>query len=187
MQQLIVSAAQPKIEPMVIDDEKLAFAERLNATLDARNYPEKGRGRQIALGKDMGVSQNGARKWLEGESMPEIARMVEMAKRFNVSFEWLATGRNPTGSENETKPVLNYSETVTYIANLAETLTPTQQEELISQLEALSKQNDKMLEELSARKLHGVPTRPAGESQLLSNTPAPSEQARPTEPHRKQQ
>lgn len=47
-------------------DHKAEFSSRLNDALDAIGYPEKGKGRQVRLGKDMQTSQKGARKWLEG-------------------------------------------------------------------------------------------------------------------------
>ena len=78
---------------MVTNDEKLAFAKRLNEALDDAKFAAKHDGRQTKLGQEMGVSQKGARKWLEGEAIPETGRLIEIAKRFNVAFEWLATGR----------------------------------------------------------------------------------------------
>lgn len=77
------------------EEIRRAFSERLNEVLDRAKLPPKGAGRQKRLGDDWGVSQKGARKWLEGESIPETARLIEMAIRYRVSFEWLATGRDP--------------------------------------------------------------------------------------------
>ncbi|WP_186061020.1 helix-turn-helix domain-containing protein [Burkholderia gladioli] len=79
---------------MVTNDELQAFADRLNLVLDEEGYPPKGSGRQNKLAKDWGLSQKGVRKWLEGEGVPETTRLIEMAKRYGVSFEWLATGRD---------------------------------------------------------------------------------------------
>lgn len=42
-----------------------------------------------------GVSQKGARKWLEAESIPDTKRIPQMAARLGVSAEWLLTGREP--------------------------------------------------------------------------------------------
>ncbi|WP_414446838.1 helix-turn-helix domain-containing protein [Burkholderia sp. 22PA0099] len=80
---------------MVTIDERQAFSDRLNLVLDDAGYPPKGSGRQNQLAKDWGLSQKGVRKWLEGEGVPETTRLVEMSKRYGVSFEWLATGRHP--------------------------------------------------------------------------------------------
>lgn len=78
---------------MVTDDQKRAFSERLNEALDDIRFPAKGAGRQGALGAKMGVSQKGARKWLEGEAIPATARIIEPAQWLNVNFEWLAMAR----------------------------------------------------------------------------------------------
>lgn len=43
----------------------------------------------------MGLSQQAARKWLEGEGMPELVRLIELAKHFKCHVEWLAAGRGP--------------------------------------------------------------------------------------------
>lgn len=79
---------------MVTDEEKLAFSARLNRILDAIDgFPRKGAGRQVQLGKDWDVTQKAARKWLEAESIPELTRLMAMARRYGVNFEWLTTGR----------------------------------------------------------------------------------------------
>ncbi|KVH55260.1 hypothetical protein [Burkholderia cepacia] len=80
---------------MVTIDEKLAFSDRLNLVLDEEGFPPKGNGRQIRLAKDWALTAKGVRKWLEGEGVPELTRLMEMAKRYSVNFEWLATGRDP--------------------------------------------------------------------------------------------
>ncbi|CAG9256145.1 hypothetical protein PCAR4_40231 [Paraburkholderia caribensis] len=77
---------------MVIEDRRQAFSARLNEALDHIRFPAKGRGRQQALADQMGVSQKGARKWLEGESMPEQVRLEALADWLQVNFEWLAKG-----------------------------------------------------------------------------------------------
>lgn len=74
-------------------DEKMAFSNRLNELCDDMGIPPKGENRQQTLGKLFTVSQNGARKWLEGEGFPSTERMIAVAKWGKVSFEWLATGR----------------------------------------------------------------------------------------------
>jgi transcriptional regulator with XRE-family HTH domain len=78
---------------MVTVPEKIAFSRRLNEALDATGFAEKGAGRQVALAAKYKVSQNAVRKWLEGESIPEVSRLMQLAVDFHVSFEWLATGR----------------------------------------------------------------------------------------------
>jgi transcriptional regulator with XRE-family HTH domain len=74
-------------------DVVAAFSARLNHLLDERKYHHEGPGRQTELGKKYGMTQNAARKWLEGEGMPAVARMIQIARDFGCNFEWLATGR----------------------------------------------------------------------------------------------
>lgn len=80
---------------MVTDDEKRAFSERLNLVLDEEGLPPKGNGRHNKLAKDWNLSANGVRKWLEADGIPETSRLIAIAKRYRVNFEWLATGRDP--------------------------------------------------------------------------------------------
>ncbi|HKJ87575.1 MAG TPA: helix-turn-helix transcriptional regulator, partial [Gammaproteobacteria bacterium] len=82
--------------------ERDQFSERLNEALDSAGIPAKGKGRQTKVGKMFGVSQKGARKWLEGEAIPATARIREMAARLNVSAEWLLTGHG--SMERGTEP-----------------------------------------------------------------------------------
>ncbi len=71
----------------------LQFAVRLNALCDEAGIPPKGENRQKEVGDLFGVSQKGARKWLEGIGLPVLARATEIAIHFNVGVEWLLTGR----------------------------------------------------------------------------------------------
>ncbi|AMO55650.1 LexA family protein [Endozoicomonas montiporae] len=75
-------------------DERADFAKRLNQALDKINFPVKGKGRQLELAKMFGISQHAARKWLEGESMPNTKRLPELAGRLQVTTEWLLSGRD---------------------------------------------------------------------------------------------
>jgi transcriptional regulator with XRE-family HTH domain len=77
---------------MVTNDERQAFSARLNAALDAADVPPKFQGRQKAVAKRFGVSQKGARKWLEGEAIPETKRLPQIAADLGVSVEWLLMG-----------------------------------------------------------------------------------------------
>lgn len=95
MQVLKVPSAQITFGSMAIDVEKQAFADRLNEVLDDLKAPPKGKGRQEAAAQMFGVGQKGARKWLEGEGFPEMEKCIAIAKRGNVHFEWLMTGRGP--------------------------------------------------------------------------------------------
>lgn len=70
------------------------FAGRLRQSLDRAHFVQ-GRGRTSALADRYAVSRETARKWLTGLALPELSRIIELAKDFDVSLEWLATGRKP--------------------------------------------------------------------------------------------
>lgn len=82
-------------EPMVTKNTKQSFSNRLNAILDAAGIPPKGKGRQKIVGDMFGVTQKGARKWLEGEAIPAFETLTAIARKFEatgVTAEWLLTG-----------------------------------------------------------------------------------------------
>lgn len=87
---------------MVTDSEREGFASRLNRLLDELDFPSSKTGRQKALGKMFGVSGNGARKWLTGESMPSMARLACMSKELGARAEWLLTGHGPMWTHEAT-------------------------------------------------------------------------------------
>jgi transcriptional regulator with XRE-family HTH domain len=95
-------------------DEKKAFADRLNSALDLalQDVPPKGGGRQNFVGLVFGVSQKGARKWLEGEGFPKLEQVLNIAKRLNVSVEWLLTGRGEMRTTNPGAEAANRAESV---------------------------------------------------------------------------
>ncbi|CAG0966517.1 hypothetical protein MTYP_01022 [Methylophilaceae bacterium] len=97
-QQPIVVFRQRKIFVMN-SNEKRDFAERMNKVADMLGIPPKGSNRQELLGRVFGVSQESARKWLSGESIPQVAKCIEIAKRAGVSFDWLMTGRGVAAYE----------------------------------------------------------------------------------------
>lgn len=68
------------------------FSQRLHMAMDLIGM-KKGRGRATKLADMFGVSRETARKWLNDMARPETRRMTELAGRFGVGFEWLATGR----------------------------------------------------------------------------------------------
>lgn len=68
------------------------FADRLHQALDVSGFPQA-RSRTGALAAQYGVSRETARKWLAGLALPELERLLDIAMRLHVSFEWLATGR----------------------------------------------------------------------------------------------
>ena len=80
-----------------LKDERLeAFAARLNEVCDKLRIPPKGQARQTSLATKFGVSQKGARKWLEAEGFPNLDMCMRLAEWGGVSFDWLMTGREGT-------------------------------------------------------------------------------------------
>lgn len=80
---------------MVTIDEKQEFSKRLNKVLDRAGVPPKGKNRQEIVAKMFGVTQKGARKWLEGEAIPKsdkIPKFIATFKAQNVTGEWLFHG-----------------------------------------------------------------------------------------------
>ena len=71
------------------EDVRRIFSHRLNHALDKKGIPVKGMGRQTETGKLFGVSQNAARKWLQGEGMPARETLEIMAGALGVSYAWL--------------------------------------------------------------------------------------------------
>ncbi len=69
------------------------FSKRMNIVADMLKIPPLGKNRQSVLGKMFGVSQEAARKWISGESMPQLSKCIEIAQKANVSVEWLLTGK----------------------------------------------------------------------------------------------
>lgn len=78
-----------------LTSERTAFAQRLNQALNesSEQIPQEGKGRQSVVGQLFGVDQKAARKWLKGEGFPTLEKCTDIAKRLNVSMEWLLTGR----------------------------------------------------------------------------------------------
>lgn len=62
------------------------FTKNLHLALDMLGAPKKGR--QAYLANIMEITQNGVRKWLEGEGMPNTSRLSILADKLGVSVEW---------------------------------------------------------------------------------------------------
>lgn len=95
LQQLKVARLNATIGCMETDQQKAAFAARLNAICDDNNIPPKGKGRQTSLSKMFKLSQNAVLKWLEGEGYPSLDMAQQIATWSGVHLEWLLTGRGP--------------------------------------------------------------------------------------------
>lgn len=105
VQALKVPSRSETIGSMTDEDELQAFAARVNEICDEMGVPPKGKARQTDFGKIFGVSQKGARKWLEGEGYCTIAMGKRIAAWAGVSFDWLMTGTQPKRPD-DTHPLL---------------------------------------------------------------------------------
>jgi len=90
-----VARALKRIEKLAPNESAIkdSFAARLNQLCDEAGIPPKFKNRQAQVGKLFGVSQKGARKWLEAEGLPTFEKCIEIALYFNVIVDWLLTGR----------------------------------------------------------------------------------------------
>jgi SOS-response transcriptional repressor LexA len=98
---------------MINKNNKQAFSDRFNEILDKAGIPPKGKGRQGVLAKLFDVSDKGARKWIEAESIPRFAKLTQIVEKFKetgATIEWLLTG-NPSYSpglkRDQGKPIAN--------------------------------------------------------------------------------
>ena len=69
---------------------KEEFAARLNLAMNKKNYPIRGRAR--VLSKELGVSDKGAGKWINGDAIPETSKIPLIAAFLDISAEWLLSG-----------------------------------------------------------------------------------------------
>lgn len=94
------------------------FVIRLNQACDdaASLIPPHGEGRQIALAKLMGMSQEGVRKWFAGEAMPRREAMKRLAQILGVEEPWLALGISPEITSAEKRVQARKAEGATLLA-----------------------------------------------------------------------
>lgn len=90
-QQPIVVMKKGIILNMAKTEEKIAFSKRLAELCDDKGL--KDRGRQQALKKVCGLTQQSVNKWFNGEAVPEYENGVALCKFFNCHYEWFMTGR----------------------------------------------------------------------------------------------
>lgn len=69
------------------------FSVRLIEACDSSpNIPEYGKGRQVVIANELGISQEAVRKYFSGESMPKQEKMRKLATFLEVEQAWLALG-----------------------------------------------------------------------------------------------
>ena len=126
------------------------FGEQLSAARKAKKYTQE----QLAEKYD--VSRQAVAKWENGESIPDIYKIIQIAELFNVSLDFLILGKNVQRQRNE-KDVKTFIETMKKKEDM---WTPDQVISMYGNMsleEALKDRNahmNTMLEELH-KNLHG--------------------------------
>ena len=86
-----------EIQHKVVSPKMTTFGQRLQmACADHPDIPDYGKGLQTELAKQMKVSQEAVRKWLNGDSQPRQPAMIRLAKLLDVEYVWLALGTSET-------------------------------------------------------------------------------------------
>ncbi len=86
------------------ESDKMAFAERLNIALDDLNWPQRGRIAQLKRTLREDLSEVSVRKWLKGDSLPEVKRLGELSRITGKSVQWLLTGTDTNSGNVEPQP-----------------------------------------------------------------------------------
>jgi transcriptional regulator with XRE-family HTH domain len=108
----------------------MQFARRLQSLCIEKQIPTIGLQRRLA--KAFGVSQPAVRKWLHGEGYPTMDKAIEIAKYFDVSIEWLLTGRGRQTIQPE--PDALYRK----IADILHTMPKSQQDRTLEAFRVLT-------------------------------------------------
>ncbi|WP_155237091.1 LexA family protein [Acinetobacter haemolyticus] len=75
------------------------FAKRLNQALDEAGIPQHGK--STILAKEIGVGVKAANKWINGETLPTVEKIVDIALFLKKSVSWLITGID---DDNDSRP-----------------------------------------------------------------------------------
>lgn len=70
---------------------------------------------QEALAEELGVSRQAVSKWETGDAVPEIGKLVSLAKTFDVTTDWLLSEEEPEKENNN-----YYQESVSWESNMSE-------------------------------------------------------------------
>lgn len=89
-----------------------AFAVRLEEVCDDLGIA-RGHGRQAELGRRLGVTPKGARKWLTGQGFPELDKALKICELANVNINWLLQGVGPKRNDDEASVGLVLTEGIT--------------------------------------------------------------------------
>jgi transcriptional regulator with XRE-family HTH domain len=129
---------------MPTNDEKVAFAKRLELALRRTSEPVAG-ATELALRFNLrhegsAVSAQTAHKWLSGRAIPTSDKLDTLAEWLNVDKHWLHYGPPPKGSEGAKQKTAPEGavEEVLLLAKKIQALPPHRRylvEELINQLQ----------------------------------------------------
>lgn len=98
---------------------KTEFASRLQTALHA-----SGRSRD-ELARRVGVAPSTVSRWANGISTPDVYQFREIARFFDVSYEWLLRDANPVSDAEELSAGLGLSpDTVKELVEMAKTESP---------------------------------------------------------------
>lgn len=121
------------ITTMSCDEIKIGFASRMDEVCDLLGIPPKGKNRQTTLGKKFKVTQEAARKWLAGESIPQPTTCILIANEANVCYEWLMTGRGPKFFGDNLSDVKKTKDATKYLS-----LTPEKKYQVDALIDAMN-------------------------------------------------
>lgn len=77
---------------------------------------------QEALAEELGVSRQAVSKWETGDAVPEIGKLLALAKTFDVTTDWLLSEEEP---EEQTYNTNYYQETASWGSSTAESAAET--------------------------------------------------------------
>lgn len=123
------------------DRVKVEFAKRLHDAMDKKGYPVRGRAR--VLSKEFQISDKGAGKWLNGESIPETSKIPLIAKFLDVKSEWLISGNEEITKFSDNNLIQSNT-----LRSLEKEYNVKELEDFINQLELLDKKKSLTLETL---------------------------------------
>ncbi len=66
---------------------------------------------QEALAEELGVSRQAVSKWETGDAVPEIGKLLALAKTFEVSTDWLLSEEEPEEKSGETSSAERFEQT----------------------------------------------------------------------------
>lgn len=80
-------------------DFRKDFADRLDQIMNELGWPKRGRTPRLIELLGISISEVAVRKWVEGIAYPETDKVILIAKKFNVSVDWLLTGSETSERE----------------------------------------------------------------------------------------